>query len=179
MDPAVLDLMLEGIPTRKDDNLLVGFDYRDDATAYRLPSGEVIIQTDFPAHPLYQSLLRHDYDAHAETLLAERRQLELPPCSRLALLRAEAAQRSAIERFLAAAHARGQELARASGDVRVYPAVAARMARRAGYERAHILVQSAGTRPLQEFLGAWRAWLADNAPRNVRWALDVDPQELD
>lgn len=45
MDPAVLDLMLEGIPTRKDDNLLVGFDYRDDATAYRLPSGEVIIQT--------------------------------------------------------------------------------------------------------------------------------------
>lgn len=141
--------------------------------------GEVVIQTDFPAHPLYQSLLRHDYDAHAETLLAERRQLELPPCSRLALLRAEAAQRSAIERFLAAAHARGQELARASGDVRVYPAVAARMARRAGYERAHILVQSAGTRPLQEFLGAWRAWLADNAPRNVRWALDVDPQELD
>ncbi|MBP8297704.1 MAG: primosomal protein N', partial [Burkholderiales bacterium] len=141
--------------------------------------GEVIIQTDFPAHPLYQSLLRHDYEAHAESLLAERRQLELPPCSRLALLRAEAAQRSAIERFLAAAHAQGQELARASRGVRVFPAVAARMARRAGFERAHILVQSAAMRPLQEFLGAWRAWLADNAPRNVRWALDVDPQELD
>ncbi len=45
MDPAVLDLMLAGIPTRKDDNLLVGFDYRDDATAYRLPSGEVLVQT--------------------------------------------------------------------------------------------------------------------------------------
>ncbi len=45
MDPAVLDIMLSGLPTRKDDNLLVGFDYRDDATAYRLPSGEVIIQT--------------------------------------------------------------------------------------------------------------------------------------
>jgi selenide,water dikinase len=45
MDPAVLDLMLAGIPTQKDDNVLVGFDYRDDATAYRLPSGEVIVQT--------------------------------------------------------------------------------------------------------------------------------------
>lgn len=45
MDPAVLDLMLDGLPTRKDDNLLVGFDYRDDATAYRLPSGEVLVQT--------------------------------------------------------------------------------------------------------------------------------------
>lgn len=45
MDPAVLDLMLSGLPTRRDDNLLLGFDHRDDATAYRLPSGEVIVQT--------------------------------------------------------------------------------------------------------------------------------------
>lgn len=45
MDPAVLDLMLSGLPRRDDANLLVGFDDRDDATAYRLPSGEVIVQT--------------------------------------------------------------------------------------------------------------------------------------
>ncbi len=45
MDPAVLDLMLAGLPTQKDDNLIIGFDYRDDAAAYRLPSGEVIVQT--------------------------------------------------------------------------------------------------------------------------------------
>ena len=141
--------------------------------------GEVIIQTDFPAHPLYQSLLRHDYHAHADALLAERRQLELPPYSRLALLRAEAAQRTAIERFLAAAHVQGREFAAGFAGVRIFPAVAARMARRAGFERAHILVQSATMKPLQGFLGAWRAWLTDHAPRNVRWSIDVDPQELD
>jgi len=45
MDPAVLDIMLEGLPSRRDENVLVGFDFRDDATAYRLPSGEVIVQT--------------------------------------------------------------------------------------------------------------------------------------
>lgn len=45
MDPAVLDLMLSGLPRRSDENLLVGYDDRDDATAYRLPSGEVIVQT--------------------------------------------------------------------------------------------------------------------------------------
>jgi primosomal protein N' (replication factor Y) len=141
--------------------------------------GEVIIQTDFPAHPLYQSLLRHDYHAHAEAVLAERRQLELPPYSRLALLRAEASQRAAIERFLAAAHSQGQVFAAGFAGVRIFPAVAARMARRAGFERAHILVQSATMKPLQGFLGAWRAWLTDHAPRNVRWGIDVDPQELD
>ena len=141
--------------------------------------GEVMIQTDFPAHPLYQSLLRHDYDAHAQTVLTERRQLELPPYSRLALLRAEAAQRSANEQFLAAAYNQGLEFATGFTGVRVFPAVAARMARRAGFERAHILVQSVATRSLQGFLGAWRAWLTDHAPRNVRWAIDVDPQDID
>jgi primosomal protein N' (replication factor Y) len=141
--------------------------------------GEVIIQTDFPAHPLYQSLLRHDYHAHAEAVLAERRQLELPPYSRLALLRAEASRRTAIERFLAAAHIQGQVFAAGFAGVRIFPAVAARMARRAGFERAHILVQSATMKPLQGFLGTWRAWLTDHAPRNVRWGIDVDPQELD
>lgn len=45
MDPAVLDLMLNGLPRFRDANLLVGFDDRDDATAYRLPSGEVLVQT--------------------------------------------------------------------------------------------------------------------------------------
>jgi primosomal protein N' (replication factor Y) (superfamily II helicase) len=141
--------------------------------------GEVIIQTDFPGHALYQSLVRHDYHAHAEAVLAERRQLELPPYTRLALLRAEAAQRTAIERFLAAAHVQGREIAAGFAGVRVFQAVAARMARRAGFERAHILVQCATTKPLQGFLGAWREWLTGHAPRSVRWGIDVDPQELD
>ncbi|MEP7083541.1 MAG: primosomal protein N', partial [Betaproteobacteria bacterium] len=141
--------------------------------------GEVIVQTDFPAHPLYQSLLRHDYQAHAEALLDERRQLELPPISRLALLRAEAAQRSAIEAFLGSAHEHGRALAPGYRGVRISPAVAARLARRAGFERAHVLVQSAATGPLQAFLSAWRAWISAHAPRNIRWSLDVDPQDID
>ena len=141
--------------------------------------GEVIIQTDFPGHPLYESLLRHDYDAHAEALLAERRQLDLPPVTRLALLRAEAAKRTAIDRFLAAAQVHGAKLAPDFPGVRVFPPVAARMARRAGFERAHVLVQSATTKPLQGFLGAWRDWLTTHAPRSVRWSVDVDPQEID
>ncbi|MCB9358214.1 MAG: selenide, water dikinase SelD [Calditrichaeota bacterium] len=45
MDPAVLDLILAGIAPRRDESLIVGFDHRDDATAYRLPSGEVLVQT--------------------------------------------------------------------------------------------------------------------------------------
>ena len=141
--------------------------------------GEVIVQTDFPAHPLYQAMLHHDYQAHADALLAERRQLELPPIARLALLRAEAAQRPLVESFLADAHERGRALAAEYPGVRIFPPVAARLARRAGFERSHVLVQSTSSRSLQDFLGAWRPWLTSEAARSIRWSLDVDPQEID
>ena len=45
MDPAELDRMLSGLPAIQDANLLVGFTHKDDAAVYRLPSGELIVQT--------------------------------------------------------------------------------------------------------------------------------------
>ncbi|MDD5087403.1 MAG: selenide, water dikinase SelD [bacterium] len=45
MDPAELDRILSGLPAVSDPNVLVGYSGRDDATVYRLPSGEQIVQT--------------------------------------------------------------------------------------------------------------------------------------
>src|SRR5207248_8100115 len=56
--------------------------------------GEVIVQTDFPDHPLYAALVDHDYDRFAQALLSERELLGLPPFAHLALLTAEAASRA-------------------------------------------------------------------------------------
>jgi len=39
----------------------------------------VIVQTDFPDHPLYAALVDHDYDRFAQALLSERELLGLPP----------------------------------------------------------------------------------------------------
>ena len=36
-------------------------------------TGRVLIQTEFPNHPLYHALQRHDYDALVQTILAERK----------------------------------------------------------------------------------------------------------
>ncbi len=92
--------------------------------------GEVMVETDFPSHPLYRALAAHDYRAYAHVLQAERRAACLPP---------------------------------------------AMLARRAGMERGHILVQSADRAALQRFLPHWRSALAALPGRRARWALDVDP----
>jgi primosomal protein N' (replication factor Y) len=138
--------------------------------------GEVVVQTDFPEHPVFGALERHDFDRFADTLLAERETLGLPPFAHLALLSAEARQIGAVNAFLAQATLHGRALAaeQAAG-CEVYAAVPAVLARRAGLERAQVLAQSRDRRALQEFLPLWRSALEQQGERRVRWSLDVDP----
>src|SRR5262245_7735893 len=137
--------------------------------------GEVLVQTRYPGHPLYAALARHDYSGFAGSQLAERRAAGFPPFVFEAALRAEAKKLDTAMRFLADAAARSEPPA----EVTVYDPVPNVLTRRAGFERAQLLMQS-GSRPaLQEYLGAVSARLFEQAPRDVRWHLDVDPIEFD
>jgi primosomal protein N' (replication factor Y) len=139
-------------------------------------AGEVIIQTDFPDHPVYSAIRAHDYERLAENLLAEREVAQLPPYTHVALLAAEAHSRADVDEFLRAAHVAGVALAGAdAAQVEVFPPVPALLARRAGFERGQIVVQSARRAALQRFLPAWRDAIVRQPGRRVRWALDVDP----
>ena len=142
-------------------------------------AGEVVLQTDFPDHPLYAALVDHDYNRFAETLLAERELLDLPPFAHLALLSAEAPKREAVTAFLERAVGHGRALLAAS-ELRceVYPPVPAGLARRAGLERGQVLVQSSERSALHEFLPRWRALLERMRQQRVRWTVDVDPLEF-
>ncbi len=137
--------------------------------------GEVLIQTEFPQHPLYTALRSQDYAYFARNLLAERRQAGFPPFVYQALLRAEAPKLEAALEFLAAATHTAKAL---SQNVTIYDAVPAGMLRLAGRERAQLLVQSDSRSELQAFLSAWHAALADTQPNRARWSLDVDPLEF-
>jgi len=136
--------------------------------------GEVIVQTDFPDHPVYAALRAHDYDAFAARLFDERTAAALPPVTHVALLTGEALDRADVERFLDDAYAAAQNVT-GDGDVTVFPPVPALMARRAGLERAQILVQATRRADLQHMLPAWHAALRALPGRKVRWAIDVDP----
>lgn len=136
-------------------------------------NGEVLIQTAFPAHPLFTALAHGDYGEFANTLLAEREALGLPPFTFQALLRAEAHRMETTLDFLREAAARAPQWP----GVRVYDPVPAPLARLAGKERAQLLVESASRSLLQKFLADWMTALERHRTRSVRWALDVDPLE--
>jgi primosomal protein N' (replication factor Y) (superfamily II helicase) len=137
--------------------------------------GEVLIQTEFPGHPLYDAVCRQDYPAFARAALEERREAGFPPYTHQAVLRAEAGSRDDVDDYLARATMAAASL---GFDVQVYDAVAPAVERVAGRERAQLLVQSESRAEMQRFLRAWHAELQTQAARKVRWALDVDPLEL-
>ena len=138
--------------------------------------GEVVVQTDFPEHPLYAALSAHDFDRFAATLLTEREALALPPFAYLALLLAAARSADPLWEFLAAASERCRAIAAEHATAcEVYSPVPAALPRRAGLERAQVLVQSRDRSALQAFLPRWRTELERLAERRVRWALDIDP----
>jgi primosomal protein N' (replication factor Y) len=139
--------------------------------------GEVLIQTEFPEHPLLAQLVNGGYDAFAEAALVERREAQWPPFTRIAVLRAEAAGRETPMAFLDLARDLAQECA-VTGIELLGPA-AAPMERRAGHYRAQLLVHGANHSQLQRLFSRWLP-LVEELPeaRKVRWSLDVDPLEL-
>jgi primosomal protein N' (replication factor Y) (superfamily II helicase) len=142
--------------------------------------GEVLIQTDFPGHPLYAAVARQDFASFAADALAERRLAGFPPYSHLALLRAESKKAGEAVAFLkSAARAAKKRAAMSAADsIEVFDPVPAPLERKAGFERAQLLVRSKSRTALQPFLQAWKAELAAKGERHVRWSIDVDPQEV-
>jgi primosomal protein N' (replication factor Y) len=137
--------------------------------------GEVLIQTEFPDHPLLQSLLAEGYDGFAHAALAERAQAAWPPFSRLAALRDSAPSSAAALGFLTEA----RRVARAPHGVKLLGPVPAAMAKRAGRYHAQLLIESRERAALHTFLGSWLPEVEQlSSARAVRWSLDVDPLEL-
>jgi primosomal protein N' (replication factor Y) len=141
-------------------------------------AGEVMIQTEFPEHPLLNRLISEGYESFALSALEERREAGWPPFSRLALLRAEAKDSAALDSFLRAAAAEGQTSSDSA--VKILGPAAALIARRADHFRAHLLIETAVRSTLQRFLTRWLPKIeALPHPTGLRWSIDVDPLEVD
>ena len=137
--------------------------------------GEVLIQSEFPSHPLLLSLITEGYDGFARTALAEREAAAWPPFNRLAALRDSAPDPQTALAFLVEA----RKIAHPAPGVRLLGPVPAAMAKRAGRHHAQLLVESADRAALHRFLDEWLPQIEPlPSAKRVRWALDVDPLEL-
>jgi primosomal protein N' (replication factor Y) len=169
------------------DAALLSTDYRSAERLYavlaqvagragrRQQRGEVMVQTRYPDHPLFAALRDHDFARFADSQLEERRRAGFPPYVYEAALRAEATELARALAFLGAAASSVQP----PDTVRVFDPVPNVITRRAGWERAQLIIQSSSRPALQDYLARLSAALFDEPARDVRWHLDVDPIEFD
>jgi len=140
-------------------------------------AGEVLIQTEYPEHPLLAQLISGGYDAFAAAALEERRAASWPPFARVAVLRAEAARSDVPMEFLERAREAANALA--VRGVEILGPATAPMERRAGVHRAQLLLHAPSHSPLQRLLARWIPTVEElPEARKVRWSIDVDPLEL-
>lgn len=139
--------------------------------------GEVLIQTEYPEHPLLTSLLAGGYEAFSTTALAERAEAGWPPYSHLVALRASALELTVAIDFLGEALTLARR--KLPPGLRLLGPAPAPMTRRAGRHHAQLLLECADRARLQGFLGPWVDAI-DTLPsaRRLRWSLDVDPIDL-
>jgi primosomal protein N' (replication factor Y) len=139
-------------------------------------AGQVIIQTQFPDHALFNALRIQDYESYANVLLEERQQMQFPPYVFTALLRAEANDYTLVQQFLQLAFAQARSL---SDQVLVYDPVRPQMERLKGMERGYVLMQAKQRPALHQLLKHLVSQMrAHKMAAKVRWAVDVNPLEF-
>ena len=139
-------------------------------------NGEVLIQTAFPQHALFDALRTQDFESYANAQLQERTAMQFPPVRYFALIKAEANDFAQVQIFLnqAANCARAQKT-----DVLIYDPVRPQMERLKGMERGHLLLQAQSRTQLQRLLQSLMPLIrADKLAAKIRWALDIDPLEF-
>ncbi|MGV2871987.1 primosomal protein N' [Colwellia sp. E150_009] len=135
--------------------------------------GKVLIQTNYPDHPLLQDLVHNGYQHFAKQALLERKQAMLPPFTYQALFRAEANYPSYPEKFLRALTEITVENCQYAG-----PTPAA-MEKKAGKFRYHLILQAKSRKALHlAVLQLLTIIPANEWLSKVRWSVDIDPVDL-
>jgi primosomal protein N' (replication factor Y) len=139
--------------------------------------GEVLIQTEYPDHPLFAALADHNFPKFAAQQLKEREQAGFPPYAFQAVLRAEAPEMVNSIAFLTAAAA--LPVVGEHENVMIYDPVPMKLFRLASLERGQLLAESCSRPALQNFLPRWREAIEGiKAPSKLRWHIEVDPLEF-
>lgn len=134
--------------------------------------GKVLIQTQYPQHPLLVQLVTEGYSEFAKQGLEERRWAKLPPFGHQVLIRAEANQAHLPEQFL-------RDMSQLSFGSDIAGPMPAAMEKKAGKFRFHLLFQAAHRKTVHQDLQMLiTSATLHRLSTKVRWSIDVDPIDL-
>lgn len=168
------------------DNALFSYDFRASEDMFNIITqvsgragradkiGGVLLQTNYPDHPVYKFLQEHDFNGFINQTLHERKMNNLPPFCFLALIKLSAIKENSLLTALHDLYKTAKEIPH--NNVTIFSAVKAVMYKSHNRFRGQMLINSNNRNDLHQYLNKLTNELAKL--KNVTVAIDVDPLEV-
>jgi len=141
--------------------------------------GRVILQSHHIDHPMILSLMFEGYHRFARHLLRERQVANMPPYRYLALIKAEAQDAQMATQLLTYARETAESIQASSDTLQFLGPLPANMEKRGGRFRFQLQINTKSRAMLNKLLREIGLSLESHPlNRKVRWAIDVDPQDM-
>lgn len=137
--------------------------------------GKVLIQTYQPNNPNLRLLVEEGYSNFAEQELVTRSQSKLPPFRRLAIIRSESSDHKAAHRFLE--RYRDKILSTSPEEkksLEIFGPLKAPLGKIENRYRFQLIVLADSAQELRDSL--WQ-WVPSTSQRNIKWTIDIDPND--
>jgi primosomal protein N' (replication factor Y) (superfamily II helicase) len=140
--------------------------------------GTVLLQTEFPDHPLLQQLINHGYPALSQKLLSERRLCDTPPYSYIAFIRCHAHQANIAIQFLQQTRQHCESIMASSPSIQFLGPLASTIEKRNNRYYYYLQMKAQKRSDLHFVLATLCPILEkQRSPKGLHWLIDVDPQE--
>ena len=139
--------------------------------------GEVLIQSVFPNHNLFESLKAHDFDSFSNQLLNERKSMGLSPFSYNAVFMVKSKNLNLAKQFIHDVTAWAKESLVST--INVLGPSRPTIERLKGFERFNLYIQASSRKDLHTMLKPWISQIRQHPLVNrVKWSVDVDPTDF-
>jgi len=139
--------------------------------------GEVLIQSVFPNHNLFESLKAHDFDSFSNQLLNERKSMGLSPFSYNAVFMVKSKNLNMAKQFIYDVTAWAKESLVST--INVLGPSRPTIEKLKGFERFNLYIQASSRKDLHKMLKPWISQIRQHPLVNrVKWSVDVDPTDF-
>ena len=139
--------------------------------------GEVLIQSVFPNHNLFESLKAHDFDSFSNQLLNERKSMGLSPFSFNAVFMVKSKNLNMAKQFIYDVTGWAKESLMPT--INVLGPSRPTIEKLKGFERFNLYIQACSRKDLHTMLKPWISQIRQHPLVNrVKWSVDVDPTDF-
>jgi primosomal protein N' (replication factor Y) len=139
--------------------------------------GEVLIQSVFPNHHLFDSLKANDFDSFSNQLINERESMGLSPFSYDAVFTVKSKNLNMAKQFINDVSGWAEESLVST--INILGPARPTIEKLKGFERFHLYIQAPSRKDLHMMLKPWISQIRQHPLVNrVKWSVDVDPTDF-